>query len=171
MTLTTISIIIATVIYVAYNAISMAYFGIPESLSNTYYLYDKKCGKGWLFCIMMYTVVLLMMPAWIGMSEGSNWQFLAFLAPASIMFVGTAPRFKDSDLENKVHTVSAIIAAACSLLWVALVTPYWWITLICLGFISLAAIFTSSYKTCIVYWLEQVAFLSTFIAAILYGLS
>ena len=111
-----------------------------------------------------------MMPAWISLSEGSNFQFLAFLAPASIMFVGTAPRFKDSQLESRVHTVSAIIAAFCSLLWVVLVTPYWWVMLIWFGFIALASIFTSSYKTCLVYWLEQIAFGSTFTAAILYSL-
>lgn len=170
MTLTTISIIVATAIYVAYNAVSLAIFGVPESLSNTYYLYKEKCNKGWLFCLMMYAVVALMMPTWISLSEGSNFQFLAFLAPASIMFVGTAPRFKDSQLESRVHTVSAYIAAACSLLWVALVTPYWWVMLIWLGFIALASIFTSSYKTCLVYWLEQVAFGSIFTAAIMHSI-
>lgn len=170
MTLTTISIIVATFIYVAYNAVSLAIFGVPESLSNTYYLYKEKCNKGWLFPLMMYLVVALMMPAWITLSEGSKFQFLAFLAPASIMFVGTAPRFKDFDLENRVHTYSAYIAAACSLLWVMLVTPYWYVILIWFGYISLASIFTSSYKTCLVYWLEMVAFGSTFTAAILYSL-
>ncbi len=170
MTLTTISIIAATAIYLAYNAICLALFAIPESLSNTYYLWKEKSGKGWLFCLMMYLVVAFMMPAWISLSEGSNFQFLAFLAPASIAFVGLAPKFKDGDLENKVHTISAIIAAACSLAWVALVTPYWWVILVWLGFIALAAILTSSYKTAYTYWLEQIAFGSTFTAAIMYSL-
>lgn len=170
MTLTTISIIAATAIYIAYNAICLALFAIPESLSNTYYLYKEKCNKGWLFSLMMYAVVILMMPAWISLSEGSNFQFLAFLAPASIAFVGTAPRFKDSQLESRVHTISAIIAAACSLLWVALVTPYWWVMLIWLGFIALASVLTSSYKTAYTYWLETMAFGSTFAAAILYSI-
>lgn len=170
MTLTTISIIAAAAIYLAYNAICLALFSIPESLSNTYYLWKERSNKGYLFCLIMYAAVALMMPAWITLSEGSNFQFLAFLAPASIAFVGTAPRFKDSQLESRVHTVSAIIAAACSLLWVMLVTPYWRMMLIWLGFIALAAILTSSYKTCLVYWLEQVAFGSTFTAAILYSI-
>lgn len=170
MTLITISIIAATAIYIAYNAICLALFPIPESLSNTYYLWKEKNGKGWLFCLMMYLVVALMMPAWISLSEGSDFQFLAFLAPASIAFVGTAPRFKDSDLENKVHIISAIIAAACSLLWVALVTPYWYVILIWFVYIALAAILTSSYKTAYTYWLEQVAFGSTFTVAIMYSL-
>lgn len=171
MNLVTISIIIATTIFVVYNATAVAFFGIPESLSNTFYLYKEKCNKGWLFCLMMYIVVALMMPAWITLSEGSNFQFLAFLAPASIMFVGTAPRFKDFDLENKVHTYSAYIAAACSLLWVVLVTPYWLVMLIWLGFITLASIFTSSYKTCLIYWLELVAFGATFTSSILFSIS
>ncbi len=170
MTLITISIIVATCIYVAYNAICLAYFGVPESLSNTYYLWKEKNGKGWLFPLMMYIVVALMMPAWISMSEGSNFQFLAFLAPSAIAFVATAPAFKSDDLENVVHTTAAIVAAICSLAWVAVITPYWWMILVWLGFIALAAILTSSYKSCLVYWLEQVAFGATFTAAIMYSL-
>lgn len=170
MTLVSISIVVATVIYVAYNAICLALFGIPESLSNTYYLWKEKNGKGYLFCLMMYAVVAFMMPAWLTLSEGSTFQFLAFLAPMSIAFVGTAPKFKDDKQEGNVHSISAVIAAACSLAWVALVTPFWWMILIWFGIIAMYSILTSSYKTCLVYWLEQVAFGATFTAAIIYSL-
>ena len=169
MTLTTISIIVATCIYVVYNAIAIAIFGVPESLSNTYYLWKEKNGKGWMFCLMMYLVVALMMPAWITISEGSNFQFLAFLAPASLMFVGTAPRFKDLSLENKVHTYSAYLAAACSLLWVGLITPYWWVILIWLGLISGVLSITKTYS-CLIYWLETIAFGATFTSTIMYSI-
>lgn len=169
MTLTTISIIVATAIYVAYNAISLALFGIPSSLSMTYYLHKERGNKGWLFPLMMYAVVALMMPAWITMSEGSDFQFLAFLAPASIAFVGTAPAFLSDKMEGWVHSISAIIAAVCSLLWVILVTPYWWMILVFLGIIALASVLTSSYKSCLVYWLEQVAFGATFTSTIMYS--
>ena len=170
MTLITISIIAATAIYLVYNAISLALFGIPKSLSDTYYLWKARNGKGWYFSLMMYAVVALMMPAWITMSEGSDFQFLAFLAPSAIAFVGTAPAFKSDDLENVVHSTAAIVAAICSLAWVAVITPYWWMILVWLGFIALAAILTSSYKSCLVYWLEQVAFGATFTSAILYSI-
>jgi hypothetical protein len=152
-----------------YNAIAIAIFGVPESLSNTYYLWKEKNGKGWLFCLMMYLVVALMMPAWITISEGSNFQFLAFLAPASLMFVGTAPRFKDFSLENKVHTYSAYLAAACSLLWVGLITPYWWVILIWLGLISGVLAITKTYS-CLIYWLETIAFCATFTSTIIYSI-
>lgn len=170
MNLVTISIIIATVIFFAYNAVAIAFFSIPESLSNTYYLYKEKYNKGWLFCLMMYAVVALMMPAWISLSEGSNFQFLSFLAPAAIMFVGTAPRFKDFKLENKVHSYSAIIAAICSILWVIIVTPYWCIIIGWLVCTIGMAYITKTYKTCYIYWLELIAFGGTFTSAILYSI-
>ena len=170
MTLTTISILCATLIYVAYNAISLAYFGVPQSLSMTYYLWKEKANIGYLFCVMMYGVVALMMPAWISLSEGSNFQFLAFLAPASIAFVATAPAFLSSDLENKVHSISAMIAAICSLAWVCIITPYWWSIICFTGIVALAVSLTKTFKTAYVYWLETIAFASTFYSAIIYSL-
>lgn len=170
MTLITISIIIATVIYAAYNAIALANFGVPRSLSMTYYLWKDKCNKGYVFQLMMFTVVALTMPAWITMSEGSDYQFLAFLAPAAIAFVGAAPRFKDTELENHVHMTSAYLAAAFALAWVALVTPYWWVILIWLCSITCLAVLTSSYKACLVYWLETIAFGATFTSTMLYSI-
>ena len=170
MTLTTVSIIIATVVYVAYNAISLANFRVPQSLSMTYYLWKDKANIGYLFPCMMYVVVACMMPAWISMSEGSDFQFLAFLAPASIAFVATAPAFLGSDLENKVHSISAMIAAACSLLWVILVTPYRWVILVWLAVVAVASYLTKTIKTAYIYWLETIAFGATFTATIIYSL-
>ncbi len=169
MTLTTISIIAATAIYLAYNAICLALFSIPESLSDTYYLWKEKNGKGWLFCLMMYLVVAFMMPAWITLSEGSNFQFLSFLAPASIAFVGLAPKFKDADLEKLVHTLSAIVAAVASMVWVVLVTPYWAAITVFSVIYLIKACWTKTYRSGRIYWLEQIAFCSTFTAAILYS--
>ena len=169
MTLTLISIIIAATIYLVYNIVAVSLFNIPQSLSDTYYLYKERFNTGWVFCLMMYLVVACMMPAWITISEGSNFQFLAFLAPAAIAFVGTAPRFKDQELENKVHMYSAYFAALCSILWVILITPYWWTLLIWFGFVALTSVVTSSYKTSLIYWLETIAFGATFTSVITYS--
>lgn len=166
----TISIIIAAIIYLLYNSAAISIFGIPPSLSETFYLYKNKWNCGYVFPIMMYVVVAFMLPAWLTMSEGSNFQFLSFLAPASLLFVGTAPAFKSSNLENAVHSVSAIFAAICSLLWVIIVTPYWWHILICFVYFALVAIITKSVKSAKIYWLESVAFFSTFSSAISYSI-
>lgn len=171
MTLVTISSIIATIIFVVYNIPTLIAFDVPKSLSMTYYHWKEHNSKlRFAFPIMMYAVVAFMMPAWITMSEGSPWQFLSFLAPASILFVGTAPAFMSSSLENMVHQVSAYLAAALSVLWIVLVTPYWWVILLWLALVALASIFTSSYKTSYLYWLELAAFGSTFTSTIMYSI-
>lgn len=171
MTLVTISIIIATLIFVVYNIPTLIAFDIPKSLSMTYYHWKEHNSKlRFAFPIMMYAVVAFMMPAWITMSEGSPWQFLSFLAPASILFVGTAPAFMSSSLENMVHQVSAYLAAALSVLWIILVTPYWWVILLWLALVAIASIFTSSYKNAYIYWLELAAFGSTFTSTIMYSI-
>lgn len=161
--------ILAFAIYLSYNMVSIHLFGVPRSLSETYYLYGSR--KNWmkmLFPIMMVSMAGLLMPAWIDISEGSPFQFLAFLAPAGSIFTGMAPAFKSSELEFKVHSRSAIFAAICSLLWIILVAKLWYVILIWLVGIVLAAIFTKTLKECKVYWLETVAFMSTFLSIIIY---
>ena len=170
MTFVTISLMIAFGIYMVYNAIAIGNFGIPRSLSETYYLYKDKYKCGFVFPVMMLLVVGFMMPAWLALSDGSSFQFLSFLAPASLLFVGATPAFKSSDIDDRVHTWSAYFAAVCSLLWVILVTPYWWVILLWFAVIALTALATRSVKSSLVYWLETVTFFSTFLSAILYGL-
>lgn len=165
------AVLAALVIFVAYNTISVGVFGIPHSLSMTYYLWKEEAGRGWYFSLMMFVVVALLMPAWITLSEGSDFQFLAFLAPASLLFVAEAPAFMGSRLERRVHSVSAILAAVFSIAWIVLVTPYWMsVPVFACGY-AIAAILTSSYKTSIVYWLETVAFSATFASVIAYAVS
>ena len=65
MSLVLISLIIAASIYLLYNAVAIGIFGIPPSLSETYYLYKDKWNIGFVFPIMMYLVVGFMMPAWL----------------------------------------------------------------------------------------------------------
>ena len=88
------SVLIAFAIYLVYNGIAIKLFGIPNSLSNTFYLYKQK--KEWMrifFPIMMVLLVAFLMPAWLEISAASALQFLAFFASGGILFVGTAPAF------------------------------------------------------------------------------
>lgn len=167
MSLVLTSLIMAASIYILYNAVTISIFGLPPSLSETYYLYKDRWNIGFVFPVMMYLVVGFMMPAWLTLSEGSPFQFLSFLAPASIAFVGTAPAFKSSSLEKSVHSVAALVAAVCSLLWVILVTPYWWIIVLALLVFTLVAFLTQTLSYAKVFWVETVAFISTFMSAIL----
>jgi hypothetical protein len=159
MTLTLISF----AIFLAYNILAISLFKVPHSLSNTFYLFkEKKPWTAFLFPIMMVSCAFLLLPSWLELSEGSPFQFLSFFAPIGIIFTGTAPAFKSSKLENAVHLISAIFAAAMALLWIILVAKMWYIIVIWTIIIALIAFITKTYKSSVTYWLEQIAFMSTF---------
>lgn len=164
-------ITIATAIFTAYNVVAIKLFGIPESLSNTYYLYQGiDDGLKRLFPAMMFTMVVLMLPGWLDIAEDSSYQFLAFLACSGILFVGFAPAFKDYQTESHVHTSAAIISAIASLLWICLVTPFWWFIPLVSAIVIYSAIKTQTLEKSLVFWLEIIAFYSTFSAIITYYL-
>lgn len=161
--------VIAFCIYLVYNIAALSLFGVPKSLSMTYYLFKEKWSwSRCLFPIMMLSMAGLLMPAWIEMSTNTNFQFLAFLAAAGIIFTGAAPAFKSSELEQSVHMTSAVVAAICALLWVILVPHLWYVILAWFVVFAVAAYFTHTVKTSFIYWLETVAFLSTFTSVLIF---
>ena len=76
---------------------------------------------GVLFPVMMVTMASLLLPAWLEVSALSSLQFTAFIAAAGIIFTGSAPAFKNNDLEKRVHTASALVAAVFALLWTKII--------------------------------------------------
>jgi hypothetical protein len=162
-------IVKAIFLFLIYNIVSLLIFGVPKSLSTTYYLYkDRLDILKVLFPTMMTMLGMCLMPCWIHLSEGSPFQFLSFLSSAALLFVGFAPAFKSSYLENRVHQVSAYLCAAFAILWIILVTPFWYVILIVFGLVTVLAIVTKTWKTSYIYWLEIVAFVSTFVSILCY---
>jgi hypothetical protein len=164
---TIICVFLAFLLYVAYNSAAIKLFGVPESLSNTFYLYKEKhpllCV---LFPLFMVGMVALLLPAWLELTAASALQFLVFLACAGILFTGFAPAFKGCELESKVHKISAICAAIFSLLWVIFVSKMWALIIVWLVIVAVVAILTKTVKSSYVFWLETIAFLSTFTSVI-----
>lgn len=158
----TILTLLAYIIYIAYTIAVAGFFGIPHSLSRTYYLFKQK--SNWLkvlFPAMMVSMACLLMPAWIELSEGSNFQFMSFLACAGLVFTGIFPAFQDSKHENIVHTISAYFAVVMALLWIVLVTNLWWVIFIWIGIIGIVGFVTKSWKSSYTYWLETITIMST----------
>lgn len=166
----TIFTYIAISIFILYTTISLCIFKtIPSSLSNTYYMYkEKKEWLKYLFPIMMFLTSGFLLPAWLEATEGSNLQFLSFLTCASIMFVGAAPNFKNIGIESTIHTVAAIIAAICAMLWCLFVVGSYGIILSYLVIFLILALCTKSIKSSYTFWLEMIAFFSLFISLIIY---
>lgn len=165
---------IATFLFVLYIAIALGIFGVPTSLSDTFYLYNGiKKNLGYIFTAMMFFVPLLLMPAWLGITEViTPWSqyllALPFFGASSICFVGAAPAFKGISMEGKVHTIAAIFSAVCSLLWVAIVCwKIMWIIPLWVLIIGGLAHLTKTQKSGKTFWLEMIAFGATFSSIII----
>lgn len=100
-----------TVIF-SYLVLVIAKFGIPKSISDTYYLLG---GKGWMFQVALALTAFTAVPVLIEMSCG-NTEFLAFLSCGGLLFVSAAPMFK-LELEGMVHYVSAAVCCVGLVLW------------------------------------------------------
>ena len=105
-------ILISLIIMLSYLGMVLIRFGIPKSVSETYYLLGK---MGWLFQVTLFSVAFLVVPTLIERSsEGTR--FLAFLACMGLAFVGAAPLFKRK-LDAKVHYISAAMCCGGLVLW------------------------------------------------------
>lgn len=173
-----ITVCVAFLLFIVYNLVVIRLFGIPKSLSESFYLFKGKCYKskynhlGYIFTGFMFTMAMCLMPAWLEISSvWSSWseyvRFLAFFAAASIAFVGAAPAFRDDKAEGTVHEVAAKIAAVTALAW-CFITCYNIAYVPVIGAI-IPAIYgwvTKTWKTAQIYWLEMMAFGATFATVI-----
>lgn len=155
-------------LFIVYNSVAIWLFGIPWSMSKTYYLYEeKKKGLGWLFTVFMLLMGMTMMPGWIEVSDAKGpWEsyltFLAFIAAAMIVFVGFAPRYRE-ETEGMVHMTAARICAAAALIWDFVACWEIWYVPICGAAIpAIIATATKTWKEDRDYWLEMLAFDATF---------
>lgn len=117
----------ALAVFTIYNIVAICMFGMPSSLSDTFYLYQsKRIGLGYVFTAMMVIMVALLMPAWLTISDSMqgwehNFTFLSFFAAGAIAFVGAAPAFRGNYLEHTVHMWSAKSCAVFAIAWCAVV--------------------------------------------------
>lgn len=89
-----------------------------------------------------------------------NWQFLAFLACAALAFVASAPSYLEK-FEGRVHSISAILCAACAIAWAVAVVP-----LALIGCVLLiVAAFDRKHR---LLWLELSAFATAYIGVIMF---
>lgn len=165
-----ICVILAFTIFHTYNGIVVSRFGVPESLSDSFYLLNSaKKDLGYLFTAMMFTVAFTLLPGWIEISEHvSSWSTyltpLAFFTCGSVCFVGAAPAFRNGGMEEKVHTYAAYVCAASALLWDFIVCwKIMYVPALVIGLVIGIGCLTKTFKSCLIYWLEMCAFYATFI--------
>lgn len=112
----------------------------------------------WAHYALLALAALMMLPPMLNCTP-YNWQFLAFFACASLVFVATAPSYLEK-FEGRVHSISAILCAACAIAWAAAVVPF--------ALIGCALLIVAAFdKTHRLLWLELSAFATAYIGVIL----
>jgi hypothetical protein len=153
-------LLISTAIFLGYNAFIVSKFGIPKSLSDSFYLLNEvRNNLGYLFTIALYGMAFTLLPVWMDIPVGENVEFLKFFCGAFLAFVGAAPMFKSVD--KPWHGIFAMMSAITGLLWIIIATPFWYVVLIILAIMLLLMWITKTSK-CYVYWLEMVMFVSIY---------
>lgn len=162
-----ILILLSFCIFSAYNIFICTKYKIPTSLSASYYELPIKWR--WVFTVFMWVIAIALLIPWINIAESfPDWRqylrVLSFLTCGLICFVSTAPNFRAFEMENKVHTISAMVAAVAALLWCCICGyQYWYIILtFLLCPIVIMFIYDKSYKQNLTYWLEMIAFSITY---------
>lgn len=149
-------VLVSTLIAVSLFMIYLTYFvgekGVAPSYSDSCYW-----GMGYLFTIVCFLVAISTAVGLFELSEGKWYQFTAFLAATGLGFVGAAPMFKNVGMENKVHSVGAVLCGVSSQVFVVL-SGYWFIPAL---LFSLAFLIIKKYGNRI-WWIEMAAFASTF---------
>jgi hypothetical protein len=148
--------ITSLIILLGYLIYVVAKFGIPKSISETFYLLGK---QGWMFQVTLFSVAFLVVPTLIDRSS-ENTRFLAFLACAGLAFVGAAPLFK-LELEGKVHYVSAAICCVGLVLWQVFNTS-WLVPVVYLALVAIPMLKDKKYM----WWLEIATIVSTYASLI-----
>lgn len=157
-----ILVITAIILYFIYNIAVLILFKTPFSLSETYYLFSNYNPKlKILFPSIMIGIASLLLPAWLELSEGNNFQFTAFLACSGLIFTGMVPTFKKGNFENIIHTGSAYFAVVTSFIWIFALTNLWYVILIYGFVIGIIGWLCKLWKTSYIYLLENIAILAT----------
>lgn len=159
-----ILVCISFTLFVVYVAAMIVAFGIPASISDTYYLLERKRrGLGWLFTAFCWGVSLTLLPAWLDMTPEA-YQAVPFLAAAGLLFVGAAPQFKLS-LSGPIHYAGAGFCCGFAGLWVILAGAWWTLPASYIVFLALASL---DHKW--MFWVEIAAFVSLYYSYSMYQL-
>lgn len=151
---------ISLILLAAYITYAVSVCGVPWSLSDTYYQLKKRNRPAWLFQVAMIVPAMLLVPVWIEISP-ENLQFLAFLACGGLMFVGTAPLFKE-EFQSKVHYTGTAISGLAAILWLCL-SGMWWLPAITF---AVSGIIMLKYRKWL-FWAEMAAFVCAYVGVLI----
>ena len=147
-------LILLLILTICYNSYTIYLNkGVPESISNTAYILNK---RRYLFSLYCFLLVCGLLPVWLGVSI-VTYRFLVFISCMGILFAGVTPFFKENNtLDKPIHYTAGIIAVIAYLIWMILSGYY--VALIIEGIISLILVLID-YKN-FVYYIEIIGLIT-----------
>ena len=155
--------IISSILLFGFIVAGVCRFGLLHSYSA----YSTKWGSFLgmpVWSLVTFFAAFLLMPVLIELGVGSAFQFLGFLTPVYLMGVSLTPGWQGGGEVFRYHVVLAGLCAVCGMLWTFLtvgafsyVVP---VVVILLGLV------TGTWRKDYIFWLEMVAFLSVYSAAL-----
>ena len=131
-----------------YLTIFLLKYGIPESVSATYYSEFPK----WAFSTTLAITGGFLLIPWIEFSP--KMEFCAFIATVSVFFVASSPTFKEKFV-GRVHYSSAIVLFIASVAWLLVNDGFW-------SFLLVSFIPAVIYRKKWLFWVEVGLFISVY---------
>ena len=143
-------------IFTAYLILLYILFKWLPSISQSFYEFKERYEEkwAWVFTVALLLFAIPIMIAGLDKTAGNTFQFLAFIAPAGIIFTAVAPRFKE-DLEKDVHYRGALTGIVGAMLGILLMMQFYYIAFI--GMTGIALLGWLKVKNQL-YWLEVLVF-------------
>ncbi len=153
--------LIVFLLFIAYLVYTLFTFGVPTSLSDTYYLFnEKKKGLGILFTLLMWLMTFTLVISMIEITN-DNIEFLPFLCIMGIGFVGAAPLFK-SNYQVKIHFTGAALSAITAIIWLFVQFPDYYTVLLANTLLALGLIVVFKKSKCYLFFAEMILFFTVF---------
>ena len=163
---------IAIGIFVVYNIVLCCMYGIPQSLSHTFYYLEEHGHWGWWFTFMMWIVNLMLIYPWFMINNGiCDWTiylcFLPLLTNISLLVSSYAANARENATLRTIHLVGARVAAVTGVLWVCICCwKIMWLFAAWALLLGAIAHLTKTAKFGRDFWIEWLAFGPVFTAII-----
>lgn len=105
-------------VFLGYIILILIRFGVPESLSETAYLFGKNGHI--IFYAVFISFILPLLIYWLDITKGQNNQFMVFVSCAALCFTGITGRFKEKGKglsQHKIHLLSTLMTIILSQAW------------------------------------------------------
>ena len=149
-------LIISISVFCLYLTGIILYRGIPDSISESYYVLGENKLISSLFTWFCWVVAITLLPYWLDNGGG----FLSFVACGALGFVGTAPLFKSH--QRDIHFGSAIVCFVSAYAWL-------FINDLTLAVISVAVLGLFAFANKRTFCWEVTAFATIYLSLILKG--